>query len=88
VAKQSPSRGIQLVAVSNPLFKLLLWIIVGVLFASLIGMGLLAFFAPQGQTDFQRQFAAMCDTGFKMTLGAIVGLVGGRAARPDRVEEG
>ncbi len=80
--------GPRAIAVSNPLFKLLLWIIVGVLFASLIGMALLAFLAPKEQTDFQRQFASMCDTGFKMTLGAIVGLLGGRAARPDRVEEG
>jgi hypothetical protein len=68
LAKQSPSAGTRPIAVSNPLFKILLWIIVGVLFSSLIGMGLLAFFAPTGQTDFQRQFAAMCDTGFKMTL--------------------
>lgn len=77
----------QPIAVTNPLFSVLLWIIVAILFASLLGMGLLAFFAPEQQTDFQRQFAAMCDTGFKMTLGAIVGLVGGRAARPDRVDQ-
>ena len=77
----------QPIAVTNPLFKILLWIIDAVLFASLLGMGILAFFASDPQTDFQRQFAAMCDTGFKMTLGAIVGLLGGRAARPDRVDE-
>lgn len=77
----------QPIAVTNPLFKILLWIIVSVLFASLIGMGVLAFFAPSPQTDFQKQFAGMCDTGFKMTLGAIVGLLGGRAARPDRTDE-
>jgi hypothetical protein len=67
VAKKNAD-GPRAIAVSNPLFKLLLWIIVGVLFASLIGMALLAFFAPKEQTDFQRQFASMCDTGFKMTL--------------------
>jgi hypothetical protein len=92
VAKQNSSsspKPPKPIAVSNPLFKVLLWIIVGVLFASLLGMGLLAFLASKEQTEFQRQFASMCDTGFiKMTLGAIVGLLGGRAARPDRVEEG
>lgn len=87
MAKQNIARS-RSIAVSNPLFKVLLWIIVGVLFACLTGMGLLAFFAPHEQTDFQRQFASMCDTGFKMTLGAVVGLLGGRAARPDRIEEG
>jgi hypothetical protein len=73
--------------VSNPLFKALLWIVVGVLFASITGMGLLAFFSPKEPTEFQRQFASMCDTGFKMTLGTLVGLLGGRAARPDRLDE-
>ena len=86
MAKRNPT-GPRAIAVSNPLFKVLLRIIVGVLFGSLIGMGALAFFGPNEETAFQRQFAAMCDTGFKMTLGAVVGLLGGRAAKPDRVDE-
>lgn len=74
-------------ALYNPLFKFIVWITIAILFTSLFGMGLLAFFAPREQTEFQRQFAAMCDTGFKMTLGAIVGLLGGRSARPEKPEE-
>lgn len=85
MAKQSSTS--RPIAIASPLFKLLLWIVVGVLFASLIGMGLLAFYGSETPTDFQRQFASMCDTAFKMTLGAVVGLLGGRAARPDRLEE-
>lgn len=83
---QAPD-AVRAIAVSNPLFKMLVWIVVVVLFASLLGMGLLAFFGAKEQTEFQRQFASMCDTGFKTTLGAIVGLLGGRAASPDRTEK-
>ena len=86
MAKQNAGK-VKAIAVSNPLFKVLICIVFGVLCASMVGMAMLAFFASKEQTDFQRQFAAMCDTGFNMTLGAIVGLLGGRAATPDRVEE-
>jgi hypothetical protein len=82
--------GPRLIAVSNPLFRLLLGITFGVLLVSLIGMALLAIFGPKEATEAQRQFATMCETGFKMTLGALLGLVGGRSSGmpPDRVEQG
>jgi hypothetical protein len=87
VAKKTSGNSSQQIAVSNPLFKLLLWITVGVLLFSFIGVGLLAFFPPKEQSDHQRQFAAMCQAGWQMALGAIFGLLGGRSARPDRVDD-
>jgi hypothetical protein len=83
VAKQKPIRDLRPIIAINPYFNGLLIIVIFVLFGSLFGVGLLAFFGPQEINEAQRQFAAMCDVGWKMTLGTIVGLLGGRAAKPD-----
>jgi hypothetical protein len=74
------------VAVSNPLFNLLLCIVVGICLLSFAGACALAFAVSDQGTEFQRQFASMCDMGWKLTLGAVVGLLGGRAAKPDRLQ--
>lgn len=52
----------------------------------LIGLGLLALFGKEPPTTLQTKFADACDFTLKITLGALVGLLGGRAAAPDRLE--
>ena len=53
---------------------------------SLVGLGLLALFGKDPPTALQTKFADACDFTLKVTLGALVGLLGGRAATPDRME--
>jgi hypothetical protein len=64
---------------SNPYFKLLIRIVTGVLVASLIGMAALAFLGHQPATDLEKELSSLCRMGFQMTLGAIIGLLGGKA---------
>ena len=72
--------------VSNPTFKFLLWAVLIILIFSMISSGVVALVAGSKLTEAQRIFSEMCSTAFKMTLGALVGLLGGRAAKPDRVD--
>jgi hypothetical protein len=70
-------------AVTNPLFKLLLWFTLGICFASLVAVVALAFLAPDPMSKAQERALELSSYAFTTTLGAIVGLVGGRAAHPD-----
>jgi hypothetical protein len=71
----------------NPYFKLLICINCALCVITLIGMILLAFFAPEPMTKAQEQLAGACEAVFKMTAGAFIGLLGGRAAAPDRLQQ-
>ncbi len=71
----------------NPLFKLLIFINVClcvVCLGVMIGIGLSA---PEPPSDLQRQLYSACETVFKMTAGAFIGLLGGKAASADTVRE-
>src|SRR5690349_5683778 len=68
----------------NPLFKLLIWVNSALCLVTFAGLVILALFAPNPMTKAQEQLAAACDTVFKMTAGAFIGLLGGRAAAPER----
>ncbi len=70
-------------AVSNPLFKLLLWFTLGICLASLVAVIALAFLAKDPMSKAQERALELSSYAFTTTLGAIVGLVGGRAAHPD-----
>ena len=74
--------------VINPLFKLLLWINV-ILCLSTLGVMLWLSSAEMNAGEGakmsagQERLFSTCDSIFKMTAGAFIGLLGGRAAAPD-----
>lgn len=53
---------------------------------SLLGLGLSAMVVGEPPTQMQERFAGVCDTIIKVSVGAIVGLLGGRTAAADRME--
>src|SRR5205085_10559333 len=74
------------VITQNRLFAFLILIVTAAFLLSLVGLALLAMFGKEPPTALQTKFADACDFTLKVTLGALVGLLGGRAAAPDRVE--
>jgi hypothetical protein len=68
---------------TNPTYGVLVWIVTAVLLVSIAGMGVMALWAANPQTEAQKEFSASMKIGFQMSLGALIGLLGGRAARPD-----
>jgi hypothetical protein len=66
----------------NPLFKLLIVInltLCGVCLVVMVVIGV----TVHEPTEIQRQLYSACETVFKMTTGAFIGLLAGRAAAPD-----
>ena len=87
--KPSPTRRTAVpVITQNRLFTLLILIVTGSFVFSLLGLGALAFFADEPPTTMQIKFADVCVYICMVTIGALVGLLGGRAAAPDRFEIG
>lgn len=76
------------VITQNRMFVLLILIVTGSFAFSLIGLAVLALFSPQPPTDMQKRFGEVCVYIAMVTIGALVGLLGGRAAAPDRLEIG
>jgi len=76
------------VITQNRLFAFLILIITGFAVASLVGLALLAFFGKEPPTALQSKFADVCVYVCMVSIGALVGLLGGRAAAPDRLEVG
>ncbi|MFO0796505.1 MAG: hypothetical protein U0804_03450 [Gemmataceae bacterium] len=74
------------VITQNRLFAGLVLIVTVAFMLSLVGLALLALFGKEPPTTLQSKFADACDFILKVTLGALVGLLGGRAAAPDRLE--
>ena len=74
------------VITQNRLFAGLILIVTAAFLVSLIGLWLLAIVGSEPPTTLQNKFADACDFTLKVTLGALVGLLGGRAAAPDRME--
>jgi hypothetical protein len=71
----------------NPLFKLLLWINAALCVATLGVMVWASFDATDPMPKARERLLNTCDHIFTMTAGAFIGLLGGRAAVPDRVIE-
>lgn len=74
------------VITQNRMFAGLILIVTAAFAVSLLGLGVLALFGKDPPTAHQSKFADACDFTLKVTLGALVGLLGGRAAAPDRME--
>jgi hypothetical protein len=81
VKPKSPAA--QAVITINPLFKLLIWVNSALCILTFVGMVAMAVFAPKDPTPAQVQLSTACETVFKMTAGAFIGLLGGRAAALD-----
>lgn len=73
------------IAVSNPYFKLLLGINAFMWLATGGVMVYAAFWGPDPLTKTQEQLFGTCEKVFFMTSGAFIGLLGGRAATPDKM---
>ena len=68
------------------MFALLICIVTGAFALSLLGLALLALISKDPATEMQKQFADVCRYVCMIAIGALVGLLGGRAAAPDRLE--
>ncbi|HEY1191976.1 MAG TPA: hypothetical protein VGE74_30380 [Gemmata sp.] len=68
------------------MFAGLILIVTAAFVLSLVGLGVLAALGKDPPPALQTEFAGACDFTLKVTLGALVGLLGGRAAAPDRLE--
>lgn len=87
-SRSSPTRKALPVITQNRLLVGLILIVTALAFAALIGLGVLALTANDPPTEMPRKFADACDFIVKVALGAVVGLVGGFAAGPGRMEVG
>ena len=87
-APKTPRKAALPVITVNRMFVLLILIVTGAFVFSLIGLALLALFAHEPPTEMQKQFSDVCKYTAMVTIGALVGLLGGRAAAPDRLEVG
>ncbi|VTT98248.1 unnamed protein product [Gemmataceae bacterium] len=68
------------------MFASLIVIVTLFAFTALICLGVLALVSKDPPTAMQTRMAEVCDFIIKVSLGALVGLLGGRAASPDRME--
>jgi hypothetical protein len=73
------------IAISNPYFKLLLGINAVMWVVTSVVMVCAAFLGPDPLTKTQEQLYGAFEKVFFMTSGAFIGLLGGRAATPDRL---
>ncbi len=83
VSANSGRRAKRAVVVSNPLFKLLVILVGALCLVCLIVLAALASLAPEPMTKAQDHLMMASGWGFTTTLGALIGLLGGRAASPD-----
>jgi hypothetical protein len=74
------------VITQNRLFAALIVIVTVFAFSALFCLGVLALVSKDPPTAMQTRMAEVCDFIIKVSLGALVGLLGGRAAAPDRME--
>jgi hypothetical protein len=75
------------IAIIGPYFAVLVWIITSICFLSLVGIFCLALAAPDPLSKAQEVALETSKYAFTTTLGAIVGLLGGRASTPNYVGE-
>jgi hypothetical protein len=82
------ARSRQAVISINPLFKALIAINIALCGICLVVMVVVGLTAAKEPTEIQRQLYSACETVFKMTAGAFIGLLAGRAAAPDPTQSG
>ena len=76
------------VITQNRIFVLVIRTVTAAFFVSLIGLPTLSLVADNPPTPMQMRSAEVFDIVAKVTIGALVGLLGGRGAAPDRIEAG
>jgi hypothetical protein len=74
------------VVISNPLFKWIVIINAILCFGTLTILIVLAITAPNPMTKAQENLSGICEKVFIMTAGAFLGLLGGRASGPDKIQ--
>lgn len=84
--KPKPTRKALPVITQNRMFAALIVIVTSFAFLALLCLGVLALVSKDPPTTMQTRMAEVCDFIIKVSLGALVGLLGGRAAAPDRME--
>lgn len=82
----APRRRALPVVTENRLFLLLILIVTGSLGFGLLGLAALAMFGKEPPTTLQSKFADVCVYICMVSIGTLVGLLGGRASAPDRLE--
>ncbi len=87
-AAKSRGRAALPVVTKNRLFVFLILVVCFFLTGSMLGLGLLAIFAHEPPTEMQKRFGEACLHIAMVTIGALVGLLGGKAASAERVEIG
>ena len=80
-----PRRALPVIT-QNRMFAALILIVTVFAFSALLCLGVLALVSKDPPTTMQTRMAEVCDFIIKVSLGALVGLLGGRAAAPDRFE--
>ena len=80
------SRPAQPVVTQNRLFKLLIQLLAAMFFTALGVATLIVFFGREPRSTVQLRVTDLCANVCMTIGGALVGLVGGRAATPDRLE--
>ncbi len=76
----------QAIVSTNPLFRFVVWIVIVLAISTLTVWICVAFLAGEKPSIIQQRLADGCETVFKMAAGALIGLIGGRAGTPDRIE--
>jgi hypothetical protein len=72
----------------NRLFAGALVAVIAFMFLALIVITLLSFFGDDPPTQFQSKLFNTCHSIITTCLGTVLGLVGGRASRPDTIQPG
>jgi hypothetical protein len=74
------------IVVTNPLFRFVVFIVICIAVVTLGIWFYLATTAGEHPTKFQERLVDTCDTVFKMSAGALIGLLGGKAGTPEKIE--
>jgi flagellar basal body-associated protein FliL len=86
--RPSRPRKVLPVLTENRLLVILIVVVTVFAFTALAGLFVLAFAADNPHTEGQKELSGACKDIVKVAMGALVGLVGGFAARPTRAEVG
>lgn len=76
----------QATVATNPLFRFAVWVTISLTFITGAVWVFVVFNADNPPTKLQERLADACDTIVKMGAGALIGLLGGRAGAPDKIE--
>lgn len=84
--KRQPPRKALPVITPNRKFAAVVVIVTAFMFSAFVALIVFAFASKDPPTAMQKDVAEVCKDIVKVSLGALVGLLGGRVATPDRIE--